>query len=90
MKNALFAKNKAKPSLPMDAALSFIPIGSNDGRPAADALDTLKAFHAKYPKSRKPLRQGQKGAVELIRQAKGEATSDVQIAAIHRRMSITD
>jgi hypothetical protein len=65
MKSALITSRKSAPQA-VDSALSFYPVGSNDGVPAADALERLKAFHARHPQTRRAPRKGQKSAVELV------------------------
>ena len=70
MKSVLFAKTKSKPARPIEAALSFVPVGADDGRPVPDALERLAAFHERHPETRRALRKGQKGTVELVRETR--------------------
>lgn len=68
MKSVQFVKNKPKtPPTPADG-LAFVRMGSNEGYPAPDLPERMKAFYAKY--HRRKLRKNEKGAADLVREAR--------------------
>jgi len=77
MKSAVVTKSKAKPA-PRSAAVRapaevglFVEVPSGAPRLSPEELKArLAAFYAKYPESRKTIRQGQKTTVELVREAR--------------------
>ncbi|WP_157268562.1 hypothetical protein [Azohydromonas aeria] len=48
----------------------FVKVGQSDGHPVPDLQQRLEAFYAKYPESRRTLRKGQPGSVELVKEAR--------------------
>ena len=65
MESVQFVKNKPKtPPTPADG-LAFVRMGSNEGY---DLPERMKAFYAKY--HRRKLRKNEKGAADLVREAR--------------------
>lgn len=59
----------AKPIV-KDDTLTFVPVGTGTGYPLPGTAEKLAAFYAKYPQSRRRPRKGQKGTLELVKEAR--------------------
>lgn len=67
MKTTAQPEPRAKP---IDEALTFVPVGTQTGRPLPDAAEKLAAFHARHPGSRRTLRKGEPSPLDLVKEAR--------------------